>query len=383
MIFWSLFLILLAVAVLCILLPLSRRVDAAQDDVQPLDVYVEQLAALEGKEVEDAAAKEALAQEKAEISRRILKQARADSGRSSVSTTTSTSRIGASLVALVVLPAVAIGTYLYTGSPGVPDQPLSARATQNLENTSVEEMVVIAERHLAKNPDDARGWQVLAGVYGRMNRPMDRARALQELIRLTEASPRLLTDLGEALTVAGDNIVPERARQMFEEALRLEPNMDKAGFYLAVAEEQEGKHEAALARWTELAKLRRDDANWQSMIAERQANMRQKLGIAQPAQPTQPAQPGPTAEQVEAASAMSAEDRAAMIDGMVSGLADRLEDDPQDQPGWSRLIRAYAVLGRTAEAEEALQKARSIFAEQPDKLAALNSQVPPQLGAQE
>lgn len=80
---------------------------------------------------------------------------------------------------------------------------------------------------------------------------------------------------------------------------------------------------------------------------------------------------------------MSAEDRAAMIDGMVSGLAERLEDEPQDQPGWSRLIRAYAVLGRTAEAEEALQKARSIFAEQPDKLAALNSQVPPQLGAQE
>ena len=130
MIFWSLFLVLLAIAVLCILLPLSRRVDAASDDVQPLDVYVEQLAALEGKQVEDGAAQEALAQEKAEISRRILKQARSDAGKGQggISTTSSRSRIGASLVALVVLPAVAIGTYLYTGSPGVPDQPLSARA---------------------------------------------------------------------------------------------------------------------------------------------------------------------------------------------------------------------------------------------------------------
>ena len=69
--------------------------------------------------------------------------------------------------------------------------------------------------------------------------------------------------------------------------------------------------------------------------------------------------------------------------GMVSGLAVRLDAEPQDQPGWSRLIRAYFVLGRTAEAQEALQRARSIFSEQPDKLAALNSQVPPQLGAQE
>ena len=82
MIFWSLFLVLLAIAVLCILLPLSRRVDDDGQDVQPLDVYVEQLAALEDKVAEDDAAKEALAQEKAEISRRILKQARSSSGKS-------------------------------------------------------------------------------------------------------------------------------------------------------------------------------------------------------------------------------------------------------------------------------------------------------------
>ena len=221
MIFWTITLLMLVVAVLCVLLPLSRRVDSSTKDVQPLDVYVEQLAALENKVAEDAAAKEALAQEKAEISRRILKQARTGSSGSAAGAGGAigpgrTGRFGASLVALVCLPAIALATYLHTGSPGLPDQPLSARMDQNLEDSSVEEMVLIAERHLAKNPDDARGWQVLAGVYGRMNRPMDRARALQELIRLSEASPKLLTDLGEALTVAGGNIVPVRARQMFE-----------------------------------------------------------------------------------------------------------------------------------------------------------------------
>ena len=72
MIFWSLFLVLLAIAVLCILLPLSRRVDDDGQDVQPLDVYVEQLAALEHKVAEDDAAKEALAQEKAATSDRLL-----------------------------------------------------------------------------------------------------------------------------------------------------------------------------------------------------------------------------------------------------------------------------------------------------------------------
>ena len=380
MIFWTLTLLMLAVAVMCVLLPLGRRAAAASDDVQPLDVYVEQLAALDKRAAQEGAAKEALAQEKAEILRRILKQARTSGpkdGSTSGVATNRTARIGASLMALVCLPAIALATYLHTGSPGLPDQPLSARLNQNLEDSSVEEMVLTAERHLAKNPDDAKGWQVLAGVYGRMNRPMDRARALQELIRLTEASPKLLTDFGEALTVAGGNIVPVRAREMFEEALRQQPDLDKASFYLAVAQEQEGKFEEALARWTRLATLRPNDDNWQGMIAQRQANMHDKLGIEQPAQP------GPTAEQVEAASAMSEADRDEMIAGMVSGLAARLEDDPQDLPGWIRLIHAYSVLGQTDEARKALDKARAAFADQPDKLAALNSQIPPQSGDQQ
>ena len=65
MIFWTLTLLMLAIAVLCVLLPLARHTEATDGDVQPLDVYVEQLTALDSKTADDAAAKEALAQEKA------------------------------------------------------------------------------------------------------------------------------------------------------------------------------------------------------------------------------------------------------------------------------------------------------------------------------
>jgi len=51
---------------------------------------------------------------------------------------------------------------------------------------------------------------------------------------------------------------------------------------------------------------------------------------------------------------MSEEDRAAMIDGMVEGLATRLAEDPSDAAGWQRLARAYQVMGRTDEAQTAL-----------------------------
>ena len=368
---------MLAVAVLSILLPLARRQEARTESARPMDVYLEQLKDLEARVAQssDDSAVAALEQEKAEISRRILKQARADKSKSSFTSAGRASQVGASLMALVVLPAIALGTYFYTGSPGQPDAPLHARATTNLENSSIEEMVLIAERHLAKNPDDAQGWSVLAGVYGRMNRPMDRARALQELIRLGGPTPERLADLGEALTVAGDNIVPEQARQLFEEAWKANPQLSKAGFYLAVAQEQEGKFKQALDRWTGLATLRQGDQQWQTLVARKQSEMRAKLGLPEPeVAGGDTEQPGPTAEQVRDAASMSAEDRAQMIEGMVAGLASRLEDEPNDFGGWTRLIRAYMVLGKKEEAQAAIEKAHSTFADQSDMLAQLQQQ---------
>lgn len=364
---------MLAIAVLSILLPLARKVDVSSDGVEPMDVYLDQLNELETKPVSDAATAEVMAQEKAEISRRILKQARSKQHKTSFTSSGQFTQVGASLVALIVLPAITIATYLHTGSPQQPDHPLHARATTNLENSSIEEMVLIAERHLAKNPDDAQGWSVLAGVYGRMNRPMDRARALQELIRLAGASPERLADLGEALTVAGDNIVPVRARQMFEQALAAKPDLSKAGFYLAIAQEQEGKFENALTRWTGLAKLRKDDQQWQALVARKQSDMRSKLGLPEPKIAADDA-PGPTAEQVKDAASLSSSERSSMIEGMVANLASKLEDEPEDFAGWTRLIRSYVVLGKTPEAQAAIEKAYQIFAGQTDMTAQLQQQ---------
>ncbi|MEQ8806379.1 MAG: c-type cytochrome biogenesis protein CcmI, partial [Rhodospirillales bacterium] len=58
-------------------------------------------------------------------------------------------------------------------------------------------------------------------------------------------------------------------------------------------------------------------------------------------------------EQMEAAQDMTAEDRDAMIRGMVERLADRLKENPDDLAGWRRLERAYRVLGDTAKADAA------------------------------
>jgi len=59
------------------------------------------------------------------------------------------------------------------------------------------------------------------------------------------------------------------------------------------------------------------------------------------------------------------------IRGMVDGLAARLRDQPDDPPGWVRLVRAYAVLGETDKRDEALRTARTRYAGRPDELSQL------------
>jgi cytochrome c-type biogenesis protein CcmH len=70
---------------------------------------------------------------------------------------------------------------------------------------------------------------------------------------------------------------------------------------------------------------------------------------------------GPDQEDIAAAAAMSAQDRASMIQGMVASLDAKLTDNPDNIEGWLRLVRSYAVLGDRAAAGSALKRASAAF----------------------
>ena len=90
------------------------------------------------------------------------------------------------------------------------------------------------------------------------------------------------------------------------------------------------------------------------------------LGLVDIASTLQPPRPSgqlgnPTADDIKAAEAMSSEDRQAMILSMVEGLAEKLEDDPNNLEGWLRLMRSYSVLGQKDMAQQAFEKAKVAF----------------------
>jgi cytochrome c-type biogenesis protein CcmH len=77
---------------------------------------------------------------------------------------------------------------------------------------------------------------------------------------------------------------------------------------------------------------------------------------------------------------MTEDERAAMIEGMVEGLADRLAEDPADIEGWQKLIRAYRVLDRTNDTQMALIGLADAIPDDIDaQLAALEHMVVAQL----
>lgn len=81
----------------------------------------------------------------------------------------------------------------------------------------------------------------------------------------------------------------------------------------------------------------------------------------------------PTSEQMQALAEMPPDQRRASIRAMVDGLATRLESEPRDVEGWSRLMRSRVVLGETDVAATALRKALDVFKEDPAASARISA----------
>ncbi|MGB3389830.1 MAG: c-type cytochrome biogenesis protein CcmI [Pseudaminobacter sp.] len=352
MVFWFVAALLTFGASVAVLLPLtgsSRRASAGNQ--HDLAVYRDQLAEVDRDAARGLIQPADAEQARAEIARRILK---ADSLGDRTANKARWSLAGRVLggVAVLLVPLSSWGLYAALGSPDVPSQPLQARLMQNPTDSSVDELIARAEGHLASNPQDGRGWDVLAPIYLRLGRYEQAVTAYRNAIRLEGASALREAGLGEALTNAGGGVVSSGAQQAFERALILEPTQPKARFFLAVALLQDGKEAEAIQAWEAMGADLQETSPWREPVAQALAEARNRIAATDAKEPAA----GPTQAEMEAAASMSSGDRQAMIETMVAGLDQKLRENPQDTDGWMRLVRSYVVLGKTQEAREALDR---------------------------
>ncbi|PDT32933.1 c-type cytochrome biogenesis protein CcmI [Rhizobium sp. M10] len=350
MLFWILVAVLTAAVAVILLYPLLRGAKAAENSrAGEAAVYRDQLRELDRDLAGGLITPEEADYARAEIGRRLIAVA---AGEPETTPKPARSHRVSEAFVLLILPVLGLCLYLTTGRPDLPAQPLEAR----LENPGNDVAVLIAkaERHLAENPDDGKGWDVLAPIYVRTMRVNDAVVAYRNAIRLLGPSPIRLDGLAETLMAVSDGVVTEEARQALEQSLTLEPDNPRARFYVALSMEQAGRTDEARRAFEALAQQSPADAPWLPLVNEHIA----KNGGAA-AQPSAPG--GPTSEDVAAAENMSAGDRQQMIRGMVESLDAKLSAEPNNFDGWMRLVRSYTVLNDKDRAADALKRGLAAF----------------------
>lgn len=349
MFFWFAAALLTLAASLAVLVPLARRDHgSSRAGDHDLEVYKDQLAELERDASRGLIELSEAGEARAEIGRRILKAAAGDS--EAVQPRKRGART-VGVIAVLAVPIVSWGVYAYLGSPDLPSQPLQARLNADPSKSSFEELVARAESHLASNPDDGKGWNVLAPIYLRVGRFQDAVTAYGNAIRLEGATAAREAGLGEALVAAGGGALNPEARAAFERALKLDPNEPKARFFLTAALSQDGRLDEAAAGWKAMVADLPVDSPWRAAAEQALAETNRRLS-AEVGNET----PGPTQEDIDAAASMTEADRSTMIETMVASLDEKLKQNPKDAEGWRKLVRSYVVLGRADDAKAALER---------------------------
>lgn len=261
------------------------------------------------------------------------------------------------LAAAMLVPLLALGLYVATGSPGAPDQSFARRLAEwrraDPATLDPPRMAALMRMIVKQRPTDPEAFKNLALAELASGDAMAASAALRRAVAIAPRRADLWAALGETFMAEGEGDIGVDARAAFNEALRLDPASLSARYFLARADIADGKVGQGLAGWRALlATLPADDPSRAALSAEIAA-VTAAGGLPQAR--TAPVQPD-----------------AAAIRGMVEGLAARLDKTPDDPQGWIRLVRAWSVLGETAKRDAALARARALYKGRSDILKALD-----------
>lgn len=261
----------------------------------------------------------------------------------------------------------AIGLYLTLGRPSQPDQPYQARlakwtAMMKTDPSALgpDQLAAVIKPVLQKHPNDPKGYFMLGQAQMAAGQAGEASRAFAQAARLDPKTPELQIAHGEALmSLNGGKISPEAAA-VFRQVLMLDPTNAAARFYLARGKIADGDVEGGLADWRRLLGDLKPDDPHRAALSAQIADVERTGGLITP--------------EAAAAAAQSAQTQDQFIQQMVARLAARLAAQPNDPEGWGRLVRAYGVLKDGKAQSQALAKARSLFAGQPDVIARIEAQ---------
>ncbi len=397
MLFWSLTAILTLFVVGTLSVTLLRgRTEARPPAAYDLDVYRDQLKEVDRDLARGVVSEADAERARTEVSRRIL----AADAALHQDTTTAQGRGGLVTVGLTSLLIVggAYFIYLELGAPGYGDLALADRIeraeTLRAQRPSQEiaeaglpasmqtgapaspDYVALVEQlreTVATRPDDIRGHELLVQSEAQLGNFSAAHAAKARVIELKGASATAadFSDYADLLILAAGGYVSPAAEAVLERALAMDPGNGTAGYYFGLMMAQTGRPDTALRVWDQLLRAGPPDAPWIPPIEAQIDDIAVRAGVNY-ARPAIGSGRGPSAEDIEAAGDMSPAERMDMIQGMVTGLSDRLATEGGPVEDWARLISALGVLGQMDQARAVFENSKLAFEGDPRAADILN-----------
>ena len=371
---WALLTLMTVLASVGLAIPLIRRRErqtGQRDDA--VTVLQHQMADLEVQAQSGALAEPEAEALKTDLKRRVLSEGRQTEAPARPLADRTLLIVAMTIVTVVTLAGT--GLYLKIGRPDLKASPGQAASVAPSDLPSshpqgdTSAMIAELETQMKQHPDNAEGWRMLGWSYLQTGRNAEAAVAYGKAVELDPKNAEYLSAQGESTVLAAGGQVTPAAEGIFRRAVASDPDDPRARYYLAVAKDQRGEHEAAMNDWITLLKSAPADAPWaaevrtfvEKVAADRKMDIRSRLPAVSASPASEAQARGPSQAQVAAAQGMTPADRQAMIEGMVNGLAERLKQNPKDRGGWERLMRARMQLGQTGQAAAAFRDGSRAF----------------------
>lgn len=135
------------------------------------------------------------------------------------------------------------------------DQSVVASAGHPGDGASLEDRLAGLQARLAQQPDDLRGWVLLARTHASMSNYLESANALKKALELTPGHPDILADLADMTAMAQGRQLAGEPETYIAAALQNDPRHEKALALAASAAEQAGDNDKAQVYWQLLSQV--------------------------------------------------------------------------------------------------------------------------------
>lgn len=279
MIFWILFVVLLAVAIawLAPVLWKEHRLIELDRKQQNIKIAKERLDEIAAEHATGAMTDEVFAQARDELEASLIEdvsQQDADTGKE----ISGSNRLGRTtwIILALLIPLSTIMLYQSWGSPQYLEfaggnAGRGANVAQgHADNVpaSMAELIDQLKQRLEENPDDGDGWYLLSRSYMAESRYAEALEALDKTYEIYGDHPAILIGMADAEAMIRQGDLTGRPSDRIEKALQLDPE-NTTGLWLGgMAAHQNGNFQQAVDRWTTLLPILAQEPQSQQEVRE-------------------------------------------------------------------------------------------------------------------